>query len=70
MHQDRKEDMMMAITNVANARSRMQDSSDVTVRSSEDMIRVTRVPGTMDILVDMLYYDIRSPSYESEEMSV
>ena len=68
MHHQRMEELMMMIGNVADRVSRDILSADVNV--GNDAIKVFQEPGTTNILVDLLYYEIRSDSFESDEMSV
>ena len=52
---------MFMIEDVARRASRFKDSRDVKVR--KDIVKVTQIPGTMDVLVDMMYYEIKSDTY-------
>ena len=56
------------IDDVAKGASRFKDSRDVKVR--EDIVKVSQIPNTMHVNIDMMYYEIKSDSYESEEMSI
>ena len=59
---------MLMIGNVSERVSRDIVSADVNV--GNDAIKVFQEPGTTNILVDLLYYEIRSDTFESEEMTV
>ena len=53
-HQERKDELLFMIEDVAKRASRFKDSRDVKVR--KDIVRVSQEPGTMNIIVDMMYY--------------
>ena len=56
------------IEDVEKGASIFKDSRDVQVR--EDIVKISQIPGTMNISIDLMYYEIKSDSYESEEMSI
>ena len=67
-HKERKDELLFMIEDVAKRASRFKDSRDVKVR--EDIVKISQIPGTMNISIDLMYYEIKSDSYKSEEMSI
>ena len=67
MTQDRADELAEAIKFVAENRMPETESYDVSVKKD---IRVSRIPGTKNIQIDMLYYNLVGYGKDSDTMSV
>ena len=67
MTQDRADELADAIKFVAENRMPETESYDASVRKD---IRVSRIPGTTNVQIDMLYYNLVGHGKDSDMMSV
>ena len=68
MTQERSSELQMRIDQIVTGKILSSNNYDVSVQ--KDMIDVRLEPGTVNIIIDMLYYDLGTESPESDRMSI
>ena len=68
MTQERSNELKMSINNIVTGKVLSSNNYDICVE--KDMIDVRLEPGTVNIFIDMLYYDLKAESTDSVLMSI
>ena len=67
MHPTRKDELELCLGDMVNHASRESNTCDVQLRTD---VQVRQIPGTMHLEIDLMYCDIWSESFQSDEFTI